>query len=1125
LLKRSSPRLETLPLKVYVTSKLFLINTVHPTHIVYITRRHCSVQLQSLLTRQVVPTPKRFKYTSTWTMKETEQKSKVKLRSLLEIESAVQKRWYDEKVFEVDAATTGEDTSTGKFMCTSPYPYMNGLMHLGHAFTFSKCEFASGYQRLKGKKCLYPFGFHCTGMPIKACADKLAREIEVFGFPPKFPQDSDKVDTSNMKSKVAAKTGGVKFQWEIMKNMFPSMPDDELKKFSEADHWLRFFPPQTMADLKGMGLKVDWRRSFITTDVNPYYDSFARWHFTTLQEAGKVKFGKRYTIYSIKDGQPCMDHDRTSGEGVAPQEYTLIKMTVCEPLPEKLRVLSGKKVVLVAATLRPETMYGQTNCWIHPTINYIAFASRDENEVIICTQRAANNMAYQGMTKEDNKVEVLLELVGQDIMGIALNAPLTSHEKIYTLPMLTIKEGKGTGVVTSVPSDAPDDYAALRDLKNKEPFRKKFGIEDHMVLPYEPIPIIDVPELGNLAAVTACDQFKVNSQNDSKQLCDAKELTYKKGFYDGIMLVEEFKGQKVQDVKQIVRAKMLDECNALSYMEPEKKVVSRSGDECIVAKCDQWYLDYGEEQWKEKTRGALKALDTYCEETRHNFLATFDWLQEHACSRSFGLGSRIPWDQQYLIESLSDSTIYMSYYTVAYLLQGGVLDGSAVGPANIKPDQLTKEVWDYIFFKDAPFPQNTDIESAQLNKLKGEFEYWYPVDLRSSGKDLIPNHLTYFLYNHVAVWPDQEAKWPASVRANGHLLLNSEKMSKNTGNFLTLRDALERYSADGVRLALADAGDTVEDANFVEKVADSAILRLYTFLQWSKENIEAQNTLRSGPLNDFSDKVFESEMNRCILNSDEAYGKMLYREALKNGFFELQAARDRYREVSLDGIHRDLTLKYIETQAILLAPICPHICEHIWQLLGKENSIMKAKWPSVGEIDHKLLSSNRYLMECTRDFRLRLKNMIEAQSKGKKKQNNGGGPLTPPSHGTVYIAKEYPMWQRTVLITLRRMYEENGNVFPESKSIMGVLKNDEVVKKYMKKLMPFVAYIKDRVSKEGVTAMDLTVPFDETSILVDNLGYLVKAIDLEDIEIKPSSEADAKIQEDCSPGKPFSVFK
>ena len=66
-------------------------------------------------------------------------------------------------------------------------------------------------------------------------------------------------------------------------------------------------------------------------------------------------------------------------------------------------------------------------------------------------------------------------------MGAALSAPLTSYKKIYALPMLTIKEDKGTGVVTSVPSDSPDDYAALTDLKKKEPLRQKYSIEDHMV--------------------------------------------------------------------------------------------------------------------------------------------------------------------------------------------------------------------------------------------------------------------------------------------------------------------------------------------------------------------------------------------------------------------------------------------------------------------------------------------------------------------------------------------------------------------------------------------------------------------------------------------------------------------
>lgn len=111
-------------------------------------------------------------------------------------------------------------------------------------------------------------------------------------------------------------------------------------------------------------------------------------------------------------------------------------------------------------------MYGQSNCWVRPDMKYIAFLTVDK-EVFICTHRAARNMAYQGFTAKEGVVNVLCELTGQDILGLALSAPLSFNEVIYTLPMLTIKEDKGTGVVTSVPSDSPDDYAALVDLKKK----------------------------------------------------------------------------------------------------------------------------------------------------------------------------------------------------------------------------------------------------------------------------------------------------------------------------------------------------------------------------------------------------------------------------------------------------------------------------------------------------------------------------------------------------------------------------------------------------------------------------------------------------------------------------------
>lgn len=80
--------------------------------------------------------------------------------------------------------------------------------------------------------------------------------------------------------------------------------------------------------------KVDWRRKFITTDANPFYDSFVRWQFSHLKERKKIMYGKRYTIFSPLDKQPCMDHDRSTGEGAGPQEYTLIKIEVLEPLPK-----------------------------------------------------------------------------------------------------------------------------------------------------------------------------------------------------------------------------------------------------------------------------------------------------------------------------------------------------------------------------------------------------------------------------------------------------------------------------------------------------------------------------------------------------------------------------------------------------------------------------------------------------------------------------------------------------------------------------------------------------------------------------------------------------------------------
>ena len=188
------------------------------------------------------------------------------------------------------------------------------------------------------------------------------------------------------------------------------------------------------------------------------------------------------------------------------------------------------------------------------------------------------------------------------------------------------------------------------------------------------------------------------------------------------------------------------------------------------------------------------------------------------------------------------------------------IEGKKPGTLGLIPEQMTDEIWDYIFCK-GPWPQPAPMLKEKADAMAHEFNYFYPFDIRSSAKDLIRNHLTFALYNHAALFP--EDKWPLSMRSNGHVMLNGKKMSKSTGNILTLREAVQKFGADATRLSLADAGDGMEDANFEEKTANANILRVHTLLGWCEDMVKEKDGLRQGGRN-YHDKVFEHEINNLI---------------------------------------------------------------------------------------------------------------------------------------------------------------------------------------------------------------------------------------------------------------------
>lgn len=820
------------------------------------------------------------------------------LKELRSIESKWQKRWEESKIFEANP-----DKNRPKYFLTVPYPYTSGPLHIGHGRTYTIGDIYARYMRMKGYNVLWPMAFHITGTPIEGISSRIKEGDE--------------------------KTIKLYKYYVSLYEKDPNKIDEIIESFKEPWNVAKFFSSVIINDFKALGFGIDWRRRFTTGD--PEYNKFVTWQFMKLYEKGYIKKGKYPVLY-------CPNHKSAVGEDDI-KGGDVLKPEVAEFIAVKFKIDEGK--YLVAATLRPETIYGVTNVWVHPEATYVE--ARVDGEIWIISKRSAEKLKMQ-----DRKVEIIREFPGSELIGKFVEAP--TGAKVIVLPATFVNPNHATGVVYSVPAHAPYDWMGLYDLQRNPEELKKYGLDPEIIKKIKPISIIKIEGFGEFPAVEKCEELGIQSQEETDKLEQATEEIYREEYYRGIMKENcgPFAGKKISEVKEEVieyfkKQGWFDVVYEVSAKE--LPVYCRCGGEIMVAVMpDQWFIDYSVPEWKEKAFKCLNNMVIYPENYRKFFEATFDWLRERPCARKRGLGTPLPFDKSWIIESLSDSTIYMAFYTVIHNIR----------KYNIKPEQLTYEFWDYVFLNNGDVKdvsKKTGIPEDVLKTIQAEFQYWYPNDHRHTAPPHISNHLSFFIFHHVAIFP--EKYWPKKITLNELVIREGRKMSKSEGNVIPLVEVPRSYSADLYRLYMSYAADLGVVVDWREKDVVTVKRKLHQFWIWVHNVLEKskREEIKYDELK-YPSKWFLSKINTSLKNITEAYEKMSFRGAIVSGFFDILATISKYekmaKEVSEDekyNVYWYLLDKWIRA----IAPIIPHIAEEIWERMGHKSFISLEKWPEPDE--------------------------------------------------------------------------------------------------------------------------------------------------------------------------------
>jgi len=768
------------------------------------------------------------------------------------IEEKWLEKWKAERVFE-------PRREGRKFLITVPWPYCNGALHIGHGRTYTVGDIVARYKRMTGLNVLYPMGFHISGTPILAFSKKIE--------------------------------GGDEKTISLYQSYLELYGDDpsRVSEFSTPSKIADYFSEKIINDFTNMGFSIDWTRKF--TSGEPVYNKFIEWQFSLLQEKGLIKQGDYPILYSSEEGNPVGEDDILEGDTdkVSIAQFTGIFFHLGDE-------------ILLASTVRPETLEGVTNIFLNPEGGYCRI--RMEGKTFIVSKRGFEKLKYQ------REAEFVSDLDVNDIIGKNVKEPLHSRE-IPILPGKFVDPDIGTGVDYSVPAHSIWDHVGLLDISKSLDYIKVIETENTST---------DIESIRK--------KFKINDLNDKEKLAEATKFVYEMEFYHGKIIIGEYKGSTVKDVKDRIAADYVRRGIAVPIYETSRKAETREGNPVIVAVIkNQWFIDYSLEEWKDDVRLLLERMDLKPDNLRNQFLQTVDWIKERPCARKRGLGTKLPMDSEWIIESLSDSTIYTVVYTIIPYLR------------KMDLREIDNQLFNFIFFGTGDLRGKSESTRKYAEEARTEFLYWYPVDLRHTSYPHISNHLTFYLFNHVAIFPPNE--WPIGISTGGMVISEGQKMSKSKGNVYPLLTVKRKYGADLFRMYLASNADVWYDVDWRTSEVENYSKKLERFYSLLKEAVKTEGEP------DERDLWIVSRMSERIAAASKSYDAMRIREATVDLFFNsLNDIRDLE---NFSG--RERTLRVVRTfakeWALSLSPVIPFLSEEIYSMYGGEGFASVQPYPRI----------------------------------------------------------------------------------------------------------------------------------------------------------------------------------